>query len=164
MKRFAIIAAIVLSLTGCAGWQNVAGPALGGLGGLLLGQQQQATNAVLGLDQTKLTAANHLATAVAANLAAAFRSGAMASSEDDDTARPRANFCAMVLADLASITDEGGRALALGCRIEHHLDRADAAFDARDTVAYADNLAKADTYTNQLAEMVRVANARAASQ
>lgn len=163
MKRLALIplAAILLATGGCA-TRDLATVGTG-LAGLFLGNRT-APAATVALDQTKLTAANHLAQAVAANLAAAFRSGAMAASEDDDTDRPRANFCAMVIADLASITDEGGRALALGCRIEHHLDRADAAFDARDAVAYADNLVKADTYTNQLAEMVRVANARAASQ
>jgi hypothetical protein len=162
MKRFAIVAAIVLSLTGCAGWQNAAGIGLGGLG-VLLGAAPPPAGAIV-LDQTKLTAANHLARSVADNLTAAFTSGAIARSNDPDTGRPRANFCAMVMADLATITDEGGRALALGCRIEHHLDRAGAAFDARDPVAFADNLAKADSYTNQLAELVRAANARGSGQ
>lgn len=162
MKRSALAVMVALALSGCATLRDYGGP-IAGVASLLLGQVRQ-TAETIALDQTKLSAANRLAQSVAVNLTGAFQSRAMAASEDDDTARPRPNFCAMVIADLAAITDEGGRALALGCRIEHHLDRADAAFDARDPVAYADNLAKADAYTNQLAEMVRVANARAASQ
>ncbi|MEA3044586.1 MAG: hypothetical protein QOH47_2424 [Sphingomonadales bacterium] len=155
MKR--ILAALVaLSLSGCATLRDVGVPALS-VAGLLFGQRAAPT-AVAPLDQSKLAAANNLAASAADSLTMAFTSGQIARSQDQDTARP--NFCPMVIANLAVITDEGGRALALGCKIEHHLDRAEAAFEARDAVAYADNLAKADTYTGQLTAMVNASIGR----
>lgn len=158
MKRITCAAlAISLALTGCNTVRDIAGPAIGA-GLALLGQRASAPAGSVALDASKLTAANHLAQSVYDSLSLAGLSGRIAPSTDADTAR--ANFCDLVVAELAVVTDEGGRASSLSCLIDHHLDRAKAALDARDAPTYAEHLAKADTYTNQLRAMVSASTTR----
>lgn len=147
-KRILAALSLTLALPGCS-LTDVIGPVLSA--GSLLVAARPAPGAVA-LDASKLTAANHLAESVYDSLAMAGLSGRIAVSTDQDVARP--NFCELVVAELAEVTDEGGRASKLTCLIDHHLDRAKAGLDARDPVAYAEHLAKADTYTNQLRAIV----------
>lgn len=152
MKRFLFLAPL-LALGGCGADEIMSAGSLAvtavtafaGRGG------QPVTDKTV-IDEQLLIGANGLyeATALAAKMA--FQSGQLPVSQDPDTARD--NFCELAVAGLADINDQGGRALELGCLIDHHLDDAEAAQRAKDATAYAQNLAKAGTYNAELTRIV----------
>lgn len=154
--------AAALVLPGCAGTtlRDFAGPAIGVVGAIL-GARTATQASVIALDAAKLNTANRFARSVFNNVTLAGRANQIAPSNDDDTAR--ANFCELVVADLATVTDEGGRTMRLICLVQHHLNRAEAALEARDPVAYAEHLAKADTFTDQLQAIVTTSMTRGAT-
>ena len=158
MRKTILLAPLAaLSLSACS-LTDYIGPVLSA-GSLLIAARPAP--AAASLDASKVVSAAHLAESVFDSFAMAGLDGRIARSTDADVGRP--NFCEMVVAELATVTDEGGRASKLSCLIEHHIDRARAALDARDAVAYADNLAKADTYTNQLRAMISASISRGAT-
>lgn len=156
MKRllFAPLLVLVLALAGCgAGKIATTGASVAGL--FLSARPQVAAAAGAStIDERLLIGANSLAETTFLAGQMAFQTGALAASEDADTARP--NFCDLVVAEpsLAIITDEGGTALALRCRIEHHLDMAEFAKKSNNPVAYGENLAKAGAFNAQLTRMI----------
>jgi hypothetical protein len=147
--RFLFLAPLLLG--GC-GIGEIASTGAG-VAGLFLGGRP--VTQVGNIDKRLLIGANSLyeTTALAGKMA--FQSGALSVSQDADTARE--NFCELVVAEpksLAVVTDEGGRALALGCRIDHHLDRAQAAMESSNAVAYAEHLAQAGTHNAELTRLI----------
>jgi hypothetical protein len=108
------------------------------------------------MNQRELDAANKRADE--ANYAAkmASRRGVIPPTQDQDTARP--NFCEMVVTNLAIITDMAGKASELICRMDHHLDLAEHALKNHLASSYAENLAKADSYTSELTALIRKAD------
>lgn len=81
----------------------------------------------LGLE-TAYSAAARLATV-------AFKVGIVAPSKDADV--KRANFCQLVLAGLAVVTDRGGQVAALDCKAYSALQKVRAAYDAGNATSYA---------------------------
>jgi hypothetical protein len=151
MKKLAIALAPLLA-TACTGAEVATTGA--SVAGLFLGARPVASTPAL--NQRELDSANKRAKDAYVSVRMASRRGAIPPTQNQDTARP--NFCAMVVADLAVVSDAGGMASALICRIDHHLDRAQAALENGLAPAYAENLAKADNLTDQLTEIIRKAD------
>lgn len=152
MSRKLLLVAPLMALSACTATDAI-GPAAG-VAGLFLGGQRAA--AAVQLNKRELDSANKRAKDAYVAVKMASRRGAIPPTQDQDTARP--NFCAMVIADLAVVTDAGGTASALICRIDHHLDRAQTAFENGLGPLYAENLAKADSLTDQLTDIIRKAD------
>jgi hypothetical protein len=160
MKRFSLLF-VPLLLGGC-GVGEIASTGAG-VAGLFLGGRPVASSTTI--DERLLIGANSLAETTFLAGTMAFQTGALPVSQDADTARE--NFCELVTAEpksLAVVTDEGGTALALRCRIEHHLDMAEFASKSNNPVAYAENLAKAGAYNAQLTRMISSAVLKGASK
>lgn len=158
MKRFTLLL-VPLLIGGCGAGEIATGA---GIAGMFLGGRpvQQTAN----IDKRLLIGANSLyeTTALAGKMA--FQTGVLPVSQDADTARE--NFCDMVVAEpsLAIVTDEGGTALALGCRIDHHLDMAQASMESNNAVSYAEHLAKAGAFNAQLTRIISNAVLKGASR
>jgi hypothetical protein len=159
-KRFTALF-VPLLLGGCGAGEIASTGA--GLAGLFLSARPIAASSTT-IDERLLIGANSLAETTFLAGTMAFQTGALPRSQDADTARE--NFCDMVTAEpsLAVITDEGGSALALRCRIEHHLDMAGLARKSNNAVAYAENLAKAGAYNATLTRMISTAVLRGSSK
>lgn len=161
MKRYLFLAPL-LALTGC----SVSEVATTGasVAGLFLSARPQASGVVQSIDKRLLIAANSAAegTFLAGDMA--FQMGTLPTSQDPDTARD--NFCELVTAEpsLAIVTDQSGEALALRCRIEHHLDLAELAEKSNNLPAFTENLASAGSYNRQLAKLISDAVAKGVSK
>lgn len=147
----------LLALTACTAGEVASTGA--SVAGLFLGARPVAVASATTIDERLLIGANALAETTFLASTMAFQTGALPRSTDPDTARE--NFCELVMAELAMLTDnDGSTALALRCRIEHHLDMAGLARKSNDAVAYAENLAKAGAYNAQLTRLVSNAVAK----
>lgn len=150
MRRTVFLALAALSLSGCGAREILTGIAT--VGGVAVGAGAGAaqTAPAVPMDQDKLQIRVRLATAEADRMTEAFESGRLPSSTSPDTAHPQ--FCPMVIADLAQIgaMDDGGQALANGCRVKYHLGKAKSAYEDGNAAVYADQLGKADGFLAQL--------------
>src|SRR5687767_12790252 len=113
MKRLLFLAPLLA--TACTGAEVATTGA--SVAGLFLGARPVASTPAL--NQRELQGANKRAKDAYVAVRMASRRGAIPPTQDQDTARP--NFCEMVIADLAVVSDAGGTASALICRIDHHL-------------------------------------------
>lgn len=154
-----VIILIALALSGC-GMRDIA-TGVAALGGVAASTRAAADAPAAQMKQDDLQARVRLATVSADRMTEAFQSGKLPIATSPDTAHPK--FCDMVLTDIAQIGDgdQGGEALALGCKIKHHLYLAKAAFEGGDVIAYTGNIAKADAYMNDLNRIVATARGTA---
>jgi hypothetical protein len=147
-----ILLFVPLLIGGCSAGEVASTGA--GVASLFLSARPVSQAVPASIDKRLLIGANSLyeTTALAGKMA--FQTGAIPVSQDADTARD--NFCDMVVAEpsLAIVTDEGGTVLALGCRIDHHLDMAQASMESNNAVSYAEHLAKAGAYNAQLTRLI----------
>lgn len=163
MKRRFLYLAPLLALSGCGAGEIASAGSLAVSAFSAFGPK--SAQVAQTIDTRLLIGANSLAETTFLAGTMAFQTGALPVSQDADTARE--NFCELVTAEpvsLAVITDDGGTALALRCRIEHHLDMAEFASKSNNPVAYAENLAKAGAYNAQLTRMISNAVLKGASK
>ena len=152
MKRLLLLA-LPMALSGCGPGEIASAGSLA-VSAFSAFAPKGATQVAQTIDTRLLIGANSLAETTFLAGTMAFQTGALPPSQDADTTRE--NFCELVTAEpsLAIITDDGGTALALRCRIEYHLDMAGLASKSNNPVAYAENLAKAGAYNAQLTRMI----------
>jgi hypothetical protein len=159
-KWTALTPVLAVLLAGCGAREIMMGVAtLGGAAVGAGGREAAAPAPAAGIDQRLLKAAAKRAIETLESFTTAAKARRIPMSPDPDTARP--NFCRLVVEGLAILDESqpGSRGSALSCWIEHHASRAAAAVDANDPAAYAENVGKLDTYTDQLVALVRAANA-----
>lgn len=146
MKRLLIIAA-ALCLPSCA--------ALGPLAGMMMGSPAQVANTTT-LDEKAAIAIESAYTAAATAGKVAFKAGLIAPSTDADVQRPA--FCKLVLAELATVTDTGGRIAALDCRAYEAVQKTRRAYDAGNSSSYSAAGSEAVTLLRELVNLIKGAS------
>jgi hypothetical protein len=152
--RLGVIIIMALAVAGCNfGDVASAGSLAVSAASAVLTSQRNGTSATAErLDPEKLDVAEKRAKDAFVMLELAT---AIAPSVDPDVRHP--NFCKMAIDDIAVLTDAGGLASALTCKIEDHLDQAGVALKNGDKPNYDKNLTRAESLTDQLTEMIRTA-------
>lgn len=153
MKKCLFIAPL-LALTGCGAGEIATTGA--GVAGLFLGTRPVVAAPAVALNRELLVSAEKRGKDLGNALTMAARRGIISATQDQDTARP--NFCEMVIKEVAVVTDPGGIASALTCRMDHHLDQAGWAFEHGDKAVFETSLGKAHTYMDQLSAIISSAD------
>jgi hypothetical protein len=138
---------LALSLAGCTEALSLVGGLAGGMAGGPATVADRTTldeRAALGIETGYQ---------VAAQLAlVAFQTGFVAPSQDADVQRD--NFCEMVVAGLAVVTDRGGQIAALDCRAHHAVTMMRRAYDAGNAASFAVAFAEARRLVTEMTSII----------